>query len=802
MRRITSTTAMHFLPLVLLAFWGCEPGKGGAPPKEGEPAVNEAAVKGAAASQAPGTEAAIREGAAKGALTQKAPATKLTTEKANAKEAAAKETDLGAGAPNVAPAALARDAAEASLTDEMRRELGAAAWIPQDASYFSASFRLGEQWKAFSESGAFKKLMTLPVVQMGLQQITQNPFYIQLLERRKSDPLLASALEVASDAWSREIFIYADAGLTRVFSAACDIYLQFFLEGLRSAASQDSRSGPPAPPSLAPAIISSVLQHEKDLRFPPVILGFRLSRPDAARSFLADIAKTFRDQLPVPLQEESVAGGSFHTIKLDAKMIPPGEREDLSNGLRSEGVAAEAIEKFNAFLDSQTLAISVGVRGDYLLFSIGPDLEHLAKLGQGKSLAEAKALAPVRRIWKPRAASLLYVDANLLGTGKAPVDNWMLALDKLIESLPAKDLPEGLIPRVKKDVRALLEDVNRYLPDSAPLVSAGFLNQGLEGYSFSAVDPTLDAGKPLSILSRAGTSPLVAVAGRSARMADAYVKFARWVKVAYGYFEDYGVPRIPEGDRADFERFRKVFLPAIKELHETTESLLVPAIDGCQDLIVLDGGGKLPSFPGSAEPLPAPLRYPRPALIVEVNDAEKLQQAFSRYRETVNKFLKQAGPELEFSPFEIPAPASRQHAGGTLYTYPLPFSLGPDFEPHALVSGKYAVLSLAPSHSKDMVESSATMPEGVVKLSAAAAVAYRVDLRGLSGLVFEDLGIFLSQLQKQGALPEEAAKLIGLHLPVLKEVLGALKSCSGRVYVEDGLQVHHSWLEVEDLIDG
>jgi hypothetical protein len=189
-------------------------------------------------------------------------------------------------------------------------------------------------------------------------------------------------------------------------------------------------------------------------------------------------------------------------------------------------------------------------------------------------------------------------------------------------------------------------------------------------------------------------------------------------------------------------------------------------------------------------------------MLVEVNDAEKLQQAFTRYRATVNKFLKQAGPELDFQPFEIPAPESREHAGGTLYTYPLPFSLGPDFEPHALVSGKYAVLSLSPSHSKSMVESSASIPDSVVKLSAAAAVAYRVDLRGLTGLVFEDIVVFLSELQKQGVLPEEAANFIGMHLPVLKEVLGTFKSCSGRTYVEDGLQVHHSWLEVEDLVDG
>jgi len=688
------------------------------------------------------------------------------------------------------------------LTDPMRLELGAAAWIPEDASYFSATLRLGEQWTAISQSRAWGKLLSLPAVQMVLQQMREHPLYLQFLEGREKIPLLASALEIAPDAVSQEIFFYADARIKGCIAAAVDVYMETVLQGLRS----DFLTGPDtadrAPPSALPAVVSKVLQHEKAIRVPPILVGFRVSRPEAARDFLASLVKTLGPQLPVPLEEESIGTGKFHTLRLGASLIPPAVRAGLSEGLRREGIKDDVIKRFNAFVDSQTVALSAGLRGDYLLFSVGPDVEHLKKLGQGRSLAESKAFGPLRRHWKPRAASIVYVDADLHGRGKIPADGWVRVIDRVLEALPAKGLPEGLVPRIKKDARSLLDDINRDLPETAPFVSASFLNRGLETYSFSSPDPTLDAGMPLSILSRAGNAPLLAVASRSARLGDTYSRFTKWVKVAYGYFEDYVVPRIPKQDRAEFDHFRTLFIPAIAELHETTEKLLLPAIGGCQELLAVDKGGVLNSLPGSAEPLVRPIKYPRPAFLLEPTDVEKLKDAFAKYRETLMAFQKRAGRELGFRPVEIPLPVSRQHAGGTLYKYALPFSLGPDFEPHALLSGKAAVLSLSPTQSKEMVESSASVPDSVIELAAPAGLVYSADLRGLSGLLLEDIAIILVTLKQQGAIPAEQAKFIGAHLQPLKQALGAIKSWRGRVYVEDGFQVHHSWLEVEDLTDG
>ena len=118
--------------------------------------------------------------------------------------------------------------------------------------------------------------------------------------------------------------------------------------------------------------------------------------------------------------------------------------------------------------------------------------------------------------------------------------------------------------------------------------------------------------------------------------------YVDWVEVAYGYVEDYVASTIPPRDRQEFERFQNLFVPAVKELHATTRDYLIPATDGCQSLFVADGAGKLTGVPGTGMTFFFPLRFPRPALVFELNDADKLKEAFSRYLATIDNFIKQA----------------------------------------------------------------------------------------------------------------------------------------------------------------
>jgi len=330
-----------------------------------------------------------------------------------------------------------------------------------------------------------------------------------------------------------------------------------------------------------------------------------------------------------------------------------------------------------------------------------------------------------------------------------------------------------------------------------------FLNRGLETYSFCAAGSSgLRSDRPLTILARAGAAPLLAVAARSRPMGEPYARLVHWLKVAYGYFEELAVPRIPASQRPELERFQRLFLPAFAELHEALSSQVLPAVDGCQDLFILDGGGWLAELPGDgAPPLQQPFRFPRPALVIEANDVGKLAQGFGRLREILNRLLGSAERELGASRLRIPPPAARDHATGKLYSYgPVPLP-GLALEPHALVAGNIATLAIAPEQSRALVESKSGPKDDFIDLGAPAGMAYRLDVAALSRMIFTDLGVILGILVETGQVPLDAAGMIGIHLPEIEKALGALKTYSGRVYEEDGLEVHHSWLHAEDIAD-
>jgi len=549
----------------------------------------------------------------------------------------------------------------------------------------------------------------------------------------------------------------------------------------------------------AKLVVAAVLENEKALRFPPLMAGFRLSRPEEARSYLESALQGLEGKLP--LAREKIKDHENYVLRVSGKMLPPPAREEMARGFRSEGVPDGDIERFEAYFDSLTLVITAGLRNDYLILSIGPDTKHLEALGDGPSLAASPAISPVLRRLKKGLASLVYLDPRLNPNSKLDAGETAKEARGLLESLPRDKLPEGIAAKVERDLRALIEDVNRFLPDPAPLVMASFLEKGVETFTFQARGTSsVDSGKPLSIAARAGASPAAASASRPRPRLEEYRSLARWLKTAYAYFDEYVVPAIPENERGDFEKFRKLFLPAIAELHEITETLLLPAIDGGEQLLVLDTDGSLGLWPPDGRKLERPLRHPRPALAIEVKDPEKLRTACSRYRDAVNRFTAQASKELGANKFQLPPPVTRPHAGGTLYTYPMP-TPRPELEPHAVLTEKYLVLSLFPAQSQAMLEGKWEPPTGTVPLTAPSGRIVRADLERWTRLLVEDLGVVAAELAKDGEIPADQVPMIQLHLDGLGDALRALRTYSARTYEDAGVEVHHSWLEIRDIED-
>jgi len=679
---------------------------------------------------------------------------------------------LPGGAPG-APAAK-----DPGLTDAMAAEFGAAGIVPESCSYFSSTLRLNEQWALVRDSRAVALLMELPAVQAGLAALTGSPQWAEFQRMRAEVPEVALGLEVLADACSQEFFVCFDERWPAVVDALASLYLQTTLSSFL-----------PGPNAMADTAVGAVLDRANELRVPGALVGFRLRDPARARKLLDAVLP----RLPVPLAKEEIGGGTFHTLRLDAQAIPRSVRRDLNRSLSQMGVGFDRVDSLNAWLNQQTLAIAVGVRGDYLLLSVGADTAQLAALGGKSSLARSKAFAPVRRRFRPGVCSLNYLCADLTGSGKIDVDAARGAVDGLLAWFG--DVPAGLPERLRKDVAGLVEDVNTGLPAAHEEVTISFLERGIESYTFGAVVPSMDASRPLSILKSAGPAPLLAVAGRTLSSKETYDRFAHWCRVGWGYFQEYAVPRMSRGDRKEFDRFQASFVTAIVRFHEATKSKLIPALDATQALFVLDRDGTAMVPIASA-----PLRYPRPAIVLEIRDAAQLRSAFAEYRDATNALLEavaKENPDLEH--LRIPVPRSRAFAGGTLFDYALPIPPELDLQPHAVVTGDRAVLAIHEDHSAALLKPSPLPGGGVIDFGKPAGAACWVDIAGITEMLVDDADLVLRQLALDATLDARTANVVIQHVPVARKVLGVFKSYASRTWIEGDTSVTHSWLHVEDV---
>ena len=695
------------------------------------------------------------------------------------------------------------------FTDEMKQELGSANWIPADASYFSASYRVGEQWQAFLNSNAFRQLQIMPAVQFGLMQMRQHPKYQQFQAALTSNPVFQETLALAQDMFSEEVFLYVDSRGSIFLSALGSLYYEVYFNSFVEGAYRGDVDGE-GQPELMNSIFETLVSYKDELQLPGVVIGFKLQTPDKAQRLLDLYMTDVRGAIPFPIQDMRIGAHSYYSLRLESNMLLPEEKiGEFYVDLRNKGIREDLLKSLIDLARTRTLSLTVGLRDEYLLISLGADNSHLEQLGVGQSLADSDQIEPIKTHFRDNLTSLVYVHPALTGTGKMNVEDIVEGLSELgkNEDVKAK-LPKGLLPRAKQDLRVLLEEFNQQLPEPTPYLKSSFLNRGYESFTFSASYPgRLDSSEPLRILSHAGPSPLFAHASHAPSSEHTYERCAHWVQVLYGYFQDYVVPEIPLEDIDDFNKFQFTILPFIEKLHVTTKNLLIPSIDGCPSIFVVDGGGKVTALPEPDGPLARPVRFPRLAIACELNDSESLVDAFSSYRQSINALISDIAAldnSTDSEIYQLPAPDSRTFGEGTLYTYPLPSWFDPaildnDFEPHAYVSQDRMVLSLSPSQTLLMMEESEFASSEVVDMKAPSGSATWFDIKALVQLIADDIDIVVEELAAQEEIEPMPAGMIRYHIMTIGKSLGAMRSYQSRTYVEGEYQVTHSWLHLEDI---
>lgn len=567
-------------------------------------------------------------------------------------------------------------------------------WVPADATAYSASLRLKEQFDIVAESNAWQRFTEIPAVAAGWAMAEEQLYdedgpaamFWQLMELPENEQLA----QLLGEMFSEEIVFYAGADFAKT------IELFQYIQGSRIAplieAAQDGDDvlGDAAEiranggDARLRFVIDAIVEDPALLNVPQLVLAFRIQDADAADTQLARLKVLAnmvlqQTELDAKFEEEELAGGKFIVLTLDGEMIAWDEID--SDGMPFD---EETFEALRDAISDQQLSIALGGWNGYLIVAIGKSTEQLEALGEGETIGEREEFEPLKKYLDERVVSVSYVSEEIVKQGHMTPED----LDGIAEEIDgavqdADELPEEVKERASEDLTELADDMKRYLSKPGPMASVTFLTDtGFEGVSYNWSEmPGLVASEPLPLLEHLGGSPLAAMVARGKHDPELYDLLAKWTGKAVGYFEEFALDQMDESESEEIDAALEIIKPLAARLDKTTRELLIPSLADGQSGLIFDA--KIEStqwhqdMPESFRPLP----MAELAIVVGVSDAAGFKKAVREYKaiaaDAIEAIREQAPDEIP-EDFEIPEPDKRSTDDGTLYVWTPPSEAGLD----------------------------------------------------------------------------------------------------------------------------
>ena len=695
-------------------------------------------------------------------------------------------------------------------------------WIPADAAFYSATLRFREQVEAVLGSRAWQRIQELPASAMLLQmveaQAAEPDTPAARIQAALENPQVRDLLEFFGEMFSEEFFLYADESI----GDTVDLLQQInaanrFGPAIAKITGEDEEIDEN---QLRTAmLIETLSENVERIRVPNVVAGFKVKSTDEADQYLKQLEMVLNvllaadPRLQERLKWKEIGASDFLTLSLDGELVP-WDQLPLEK-LREMETDQGDLDAILARLKAAKLVIALGLRDRYLLVSIGPGTAALERLGEGASLAEAKPIEPLQKFSARRLTAIRYVSQSLnrkLVTTPEDMDN---LVDVLREVLPETELKEEQQARILQDARKLADDLKRFIPEAGAAMGFSFLSKaGIESYSYNWTrQPGVEAPQPLDLLKHLGGRPLFAAVGRQKVTVADYDLVARWLQVAYGYFEQYAVPEMPEKDREKFQEFTELVRPLVERADKVTRTMLLPALADGQAGIVLEAAIKTRRLADSLPEWDEAMPLPQPAVLVGISDARLLRKAIPEYVAILNGVLdalREVNPQ-EVPEIDIPEPEIEKSEVGTVYSYELPGEWGVDksIVPNVGLSDEVLVKSLFREQTMRLLETTPADLGGVLgKAARPRTMAVYLDSARLldAAAPWVELAAIKIMEEQWGVDPdnvsEETQKQLDEVLAQVRTALKVLKAVhkvTGETYLEGGATVGHSLVEIRDV---
>ncbi len=686
--------------------------------------------------------------------------------------------------------------------------------VPADAAFFGSMMRNREQFDAIRRSNAWAKIQEMPVVKMGLsiynmQLAVPNSGPAQL-QTAMQNPEVRKLVDLASDMVSDEVFVYGDQDFVSLVDLMQNVSNAMrYGPAVAQAAGQAEELTPNQLQTRA--AISALIENEDLIVVPSLIVGFKLKNVKLAEEELikletiANLMLEANEKTKGRFKKTKVGDADFLVLELSGDLVPWNElpMDKLEEIEAEKGQARKIVDQ----LKELELTLAVGLRGNYLVVSIGPSLDGLENLGEGDRLVDRPELQPLAKFADKRLASIVYLSEAM----NRQLNDRAKTLEQLREmadeALPAAELSKSQNERIRNDADKLVEDLKGMIPALGARMGLCYLtDRGVESWQYAWGDhKPLDGSKPLGLLEHVGGDPLFGAVVRVKIDVDNYDLIVKWVKVGYGYFEEFGLPNMPEEDREKLKQFLAAATPLFERLDKVNREMTIPALADGQLGLVVDAKLSSKQFYEAMPAVETDMPMLEPALVRGVSDAKLLKQSFGEYREIANGLIDAMrnveGTDVPEG-FEIPAPVVTESSVGTFYSFPLPKEWGVDEQivPNLALSDSVLVVSASHAHGERLLKSTPLAAGGLlaqVDRPLAAAVWLNWSMLVQTAEPWVDYA--LKQSAEQKGLDETQQKMIGDQVRVGLEVLQAIRVITSEAYFEDGALVGHTLTEIRDV---
>ncbi len=403
-------------------------------------------------------------------------------------------------------------------------------FVGSDASFYSGSFQLEDQWLAFIKGPFAQHVLTSSLAQKYTQvfnqQWNERSGPIGELRRNLENPNIASVVGLLSDMFREEVFIFGGPELPGSLIA------------INKLSSEIQAVAAESPEELNTYLMSMQKEQFDAIQIPTLVFGGKISNKDLALQQI-DILEALAtvalanvpelQQLQDGLKRVEDQSGTRLTMTLEASMIP---WDQLANNPDT----AEIVTKFESLLQGRQLAISLGVFNEYIILALSESINDIAKLNSaGTSLLENDAMELVRSKSTEQIVGVGYVsdelatanfEANLEGYFSKNIGQFVaigqMATAAQLEYTEDEDEVDKLeatldiLDSLPEDLEWLDEQIGQHVPEMKGQTSVAVARQdGLETWSEYRTENVIWESKDsLPVLQQLGGNPIGFIAAR------------------------------------------------------------------------------------------------------------------------------------------------------------------------------------------------------------------------------------------------------------------------------------------------